>query len=103
METKNARMTRKLEFDMIYYAYLNKSPFKYYISILGGVGGLKPCLLCLFRGGGMGGPEFGETCLYNTCTLPNGHATDAVFWLIAMKDICPRCINASYLALLGLI
>ena len=49
---------------MIYYAYLNESPFKYYISILG-VGGLRPCL---FRGGG--GPEFGKTCLYNTCMLP---------------------------------
>ena len=36
---------------MIYYAYLNESPFKYYISILGGLGGLRPCLLCLFRGG----------------------------------------------------
>ena len=32
-------MFRKLEFDTIYYAYLNKSPFKYYISILRGVGG----------------------------------------------------------------
>ena len=31
-------MFRKLEFDKIYYAYLNKSPFKYYISILGGMG-----------------------------------------------------------------
>ena len=61
---------RKLEFDTIYNAYSNKSPFKYYISILGGVGGLRPCLCCLFRGG-MGGPELGKTCLYNTCTLPN--------------------------------
>ena len=43
---------RKLEFDMIYNAYSNESPFKYYISILGGVGGLRPCLCCLFRGGG---------------------------------------------------
>ena len=41
----------KLEFDNIYYAYLNEAPFKYYISILGGVGGLRPCLFCLFRGG----------------------------------------------------
>ena len=31
-------MFRKLEFDTLYYAYLNESPFKYYISILGGVG-----------------------------------------------------------------
>ena len=30
---------KKLEFDTIYYAYLNKSPFKYYISFLGGGGG----------------------------------------------------------------
>ena len=42
---------RKIGFDIIYYAYLNESPFKYYISILGGVGGLKPGLFCLFRGG----------------------------------------------------
>ena len=41
---------RKPEFDMIYNAYLNESPFKYYISVLGGVGG----------------PEFGKTCVYNT-------------------------------------
>ena len=33
---------RKLEFDMIYYAYLNDSPFKYYIS-----------LFLLFRGVGV--------------------------------------------------
>ena len=30
---------RKLEFDTIYNAYSNKSPFKYYISALGGGGG----------------------------------------------------------------
>ena len=52
----------------MYYVYLNILPFKYYISILGGVGGLSPCLFCLFREGG--GPEFRKTCLYNTCTLP---------------------------------
>ena len=33
-----------------------------------------PCLLCLFRGAG--GPEFGKTCLYNTCTLSNARLTD---------------------------
>ena len=49
-------MFRKLEFDRIYYAYLNESPFKYFISILGwGVGGLRPCLFCLFRGVRVGG------------------------------------------------
>ena len=31
-------MFRKLDFDTIYYEYLNELPFKYYISILGGVG-----------------------------------------------------------------
>ena len=36
-------MFRKLEFDTIYYTYLNESPFKYYISFLG-----------------VGGPEFGK-------------------------------------------
>ena len=40
----------KFEFNTIYYAYSNKSPFKYYISILRG-GGLRPCLFCLFMGG----------------------------------------------------
>ena len=52
-------MFRKLDFDTIYYAYLNESPFKYYISILGGGGGLRPCLFCLFRGGG-GGQNSGK-------------------------------------------
>ena len=59
---------RKLKFITIYNAYSNKSPFKFYISILGGMGGLRPCLFAYFRGGG---PELGKTCLYNTCTLPN--------------------------------
>ena len=54
-------MSRKLEVDTIYYAYLNKLPFKYYISILGGGGGLGPCLFCLFREGG--GPELRENLL----------------------------------------
>ena len=40
---------RKPEFSTIYYTYSNESPSKYYISVLGGVGG----------------PEFGKTCLYN--------------------------------------
>ena len=44
-------MFRKLKFDTIYYSYLKELLFKYYISILGGVGGLRPCLVCLFRGG----------------------------------------------------
>ena len=42
----------KLESNTILNAYWNKSTFKYYISILGGVGGPRPCLFCLFRGGG---------------------------------------------------
>ena len=40
----------KLDFNTIYYEYSNKSPFKYYVSILWGVGGLRPCLFCLFGG-----------------------------------------------------
>ena len=31
---------RKLELNVIYNAYSNESPFKYYISILGGVWGV---------------------------------------------------------------
>ena len=45
-------MLRKLEFDTIYYTYLNISPFKYYISILGGVGvrnSGKPAYIILAR------------------------------------------------------
>ena len=43
---------RKLRFIiMIYNAYSNESPFKYYISILGGVGGLRSGLFAYFRGG----------------------------------------------------
>ena len=61
-------MLRKLDFDTIYSAFLYESPFKYYISIRGGwVGGLRPGLIRLFRGGG---PEFGKTFLSNTCMLP---------------------------------
>ena len=40
-------MFRKLEFDMIYYVYLNELPFKYYISILGGGGGSEAMLILL--------------------------------------------------------
>ena len=57
---------RKLEFETIYNIYSNKSPFRYYISVFWGEGGLRPCLFCLFRGGA----EFCKTCLYNTCMLP---------------------------------
>ena len=67
-------MFRKLAFDTIFYVYLIESPFKYYISILLGVGGRRPCLFCLFFLA-WGGPEFGETCLYNTCTLPKAIST----------------------------
>ena len=52
---------RKLELDTIYYAYLNKVPFKYYIRILGG--GVCGHAYFAYLGGG---PEFGKTCLYNT-------------------------------------
>ena len=38
-------MFRKLEFDTLYYGYLIESPFKYYISILGGVGGSEAMLI----------------------------------------------------------
>ena len=38
---------RKLEFDMIYNAYSNESPFKYYISILRGGGGSEAMLMLL--------------------------------------------------------
>ena len=37
---------RKLEFDKICYVYSNKSPFKYYISILEGVGAM---LILIFK------------------------------------------------------
>ena len=40
----------KLEFNTIYYGYLNESPFKYYISILGGRS--KAMLILLIWGGG---------------------------------------------------
>ena len=39
---------RKLEFDTIYYAYLNESTFKYYISILG-VEGSEAMLILLIQ------------------------------------------------------
>ena len=38
---------RKLEFDTIYNAYSNKSPFKYYISVLGEGGGSEVMLILL--------------------------------------------------------
>ena len=44
-------MFRKLEFDTIYYAYLNESPFKYYISILGGWG--SEAMFILLKKGGV--------------------------------------------------
>ena len=39
----------KLEFDNIYYAYLNEAPFKYYISILGVGGGQLEVILGNFH------------------------------------------------------
>ena len=54
---------------MIHYAYLNESPFKYYISFIGvGGWGVWGHAYCAYLGGG--GPKLGKTCLYNTCTLP---------------------------------
>ena len=50
----------KLEFNTIYYGYSNKSPFKYHLSILWGVGGLRSCLFCFFRGGGGGVQNLGK-------------------------------------------
>ena len=43
---------RKLEFDTIYNALSNESPFKYYISTLGGVGGLRHAYVAYLAGGG---------------------------------------------------
>ena len=42
---------RKPEFNTLYYTYSNELSSKYYISALGGVGGLRPCLFAYFRGG----------------------------------------------------
>ena len=44
---------RKPKFITIYNTYSNKYTLKYYISIVGGVGGLRPCLFAYFRGGGV--------------------------------------------------
>ena len=38
---------RKPEFSTIYYTYLNESPSKYYISVLGGGGGSEAMLILL--------------------------------------------------------
>ena len=61
---------RKLKINTIYKAYLNESPFKYYISILGGGERLGLCLFLLFREGGVR-LRIWEPCLYDNCTLPN--------------------------------
>ena len=42
-------------------------PFKYHVSILGGVGGFEVMLFLLAKGGGL---EFIEPILYNNCMLP---------------------------------
>ena len=47
-------------------AYSNESPFKYYLSILGGVGS----------------PKFVKTCLYNTWTLPY---LNRINWLLKIS------------------
>ena len=82
----------QLEFDTIFCAYLNESPSKYYIGILGRVGGLRSCLFCLFRAGGGGGPEFRKTCLYNTCTLPKLSRVCLLGWKVS-KTIIPTGKN----------
>ena len=41
---------RKPEFNTIYNTYSNESPFKYYISILGGGGGSEAMLMLLIKG-----------------------------------------------------
>ena len=48
----------KLEFNTIYYGYLKESPFKYYISILGGRS--KAMLILLIWGGvqNLGNPAY---------------------------------------------
>ena len=43
----------KLEFDMIYNAYSNASPFKYYISILRGMWVQGHAFVAYLGGGGM--------------------------------------------------
>ena len=49
---------RKLEFNMRDNAYSNKTPFKYFISILGGRGSEAMLILHIFLGA-----EFGKTYL----------------------------------------
>ena len=74
----------KLEFNVIYYTYLNESSFKYYISILGGVVGLRSCLFCLFRWGGGGGAEFGKLLIINIILQSLG-AFRAIFWIFTLR------------------
>ena len=52
---------RKLEFITIYNAYSNKSPFKYYIGILGG--GVWGHAYLLILGGGGGGSRIWKNLL----------------------------------------
>ena len=47
-------MFRKLEFDMMYYAYLNESPFKYYISKTGGVSNRRGISNIIMQGSKLG-------------------------------------------------
>ena len=94
-------MFRKLEFDAIYYAYFNESPFKYHISISRGVMVWGHSYFAYLGGGG---PEFGKTCLYNTCTLPyyffktipNWHsAGETLFWIVfqMLHGWCTTTLN----------
>ena len=78
-------MFRKLEFDAIFCAYLKESPFKYYISILGGVGVWGHAYFAFLGGRGS---RIWENLLCNTCTLPKPHlllnivnVTVCYFWI----------------------
>ena len=52
-------MLRKVEFKTIYYAYVNESPLKYYISILGGLEVLGHAYFA-YLGKGGGGQNSGK-------------------------------------------
>ena len=50
-------------------------------------GGVSETMLILLIYGG-GGPEFGETCLYDTCMLPNDKTYhNVIFWKASPKQV----------------